>query len=945
MGPVLVIAGPGAGKTFCLVERIRFLITEAGIPASRICAFTFTNKAAQEISQRLEDVPGGGSDVHRGTIHAFCAEVLRAHGAHVGLAAGFGIADEAYQRDVLARLGVPPRWRGAFLTTLARHRFREVPLVPDDQRRLARYEAWLAKRNVVDFDQLILRAAGVMDHEPTRATVRGRFDYVLVDEFQDLNPVAFSFIARFAPEGDNLFAVGDDEQSIYGWAGADPRVFGHFVNTWPGARRVSLGENRRCPAQVMAPARLLIDRNQRIFDEPKVVEATRQSPFPVRVLAFADELAETTWLLRDLAAQREEHRLAWGDIALLYRTNDMGSHLEAACLSAGVPCRMASGRALADHPAVAYLLAALRVIAHPGDPAREAAFHRAVLPAAIFADANLRAESRDNDLAAQLEGIARERKGTEVVRQIRRAQVELQNLAALGERHTRLDALTHELLSQRVGQYRSALDEVHDELTDPADHAEVRALAADLQHALTSGRPVVFAPMGGLEVPLRVLFGRANLGRLLLERPHPLGPLVIGPDTTPTIGVALGTFKALQLLATREITDVFTDFVALDFEATGLDPERARIFEVGAVRVRSGQVVDRFQALVHPGGPIPRIASETTGVTDAMVGDAPPFAAVWPALREFLGTDFVVAHNGHSYDFPLLRAEVARCGEEVHFRGYDTLPLAREVHQGSCQLSALAAAFEVPTGSSHRALDDTIALAGIVPHLNARKFTRMRKTALGNGVEALALALALTPHPSEEAEALLPRIRFFPLLRHATVLDAYKDALPSSDGTWPSWDAVVERLGGALLMAKLRTERDADDRYPELMARLRRVMDSLPSGASLGDQLRQFLEVIVLSQQDGIHPDRDRVSLLTLHATKGLEFRHVYIVGATNNDIVLGDPDRWSVEDVEEGRRLLYVGMTRTEERLVLTLAARRKDRERSDHTFVAEMGLVAEKA
>lgn len=941
MGPVLVVAGPGAGKTFCLVERIRFLLDQ-GIAPERICAFTFTNKAAQEIAQRLDLHGDQHGTVHRGTVHAFCAEVLREHGEQVGLARGFGIADEEYQHAVLARLGTPLRWQKGVLTRFARHRFRDVPLAEDDLRRFEKYERYLGRRNVVDFDQLLLQAEAVMDRPVVAAAVGGRFDYVLVDEFQDLNPVAFRFVQRLVGGHQNLFVVGDDEQSIYSWAGADPRVFAEFVNRYPRHTRVTLGENRRCPRQVVEPARRLVSQNRSIFDEPRDARAPRESPFPVTVHHFADQPTEVAWLVDDIRRDREAHGHGWGAIGVLYRTNDMGNALEAELLRAGLPCRMAMGRALADHPVVAYLMAALRVIAHPGDPVREGEFQRTVLPANLFADARLRAEQRDNDLGAQLEAIARERPRTEDARMIRRAQVELRNLAALGERHTSLDGLLFELLSQRVGQYRSALDELHDDLGDPQDDPEVRALAADLQHALVSGRPVHLAPMRGVEVALKGLFERAELSRLLLDRPHPDGPLAIDERTTPGLGVVLGVFKALQLLVTRDFRAVMDDFVALDFEATHLDPGRARIIEVGAVRVRSGHAVDTFSSLVDPGGPVPAIVAQKTGITTDMVQGQPPFADVWPRLQEFLGTDLVVAHNGHSYDFPLLRAEVERLGTTVSFRGYDSLPLARELHPGSRKLEELAAAFGIDPGSSHRALDDTRTLALVFPRLNQLKHARARKTALGGALEYLSLGLALSPSRHGEAERLFPLVQRFPLFRHSRSLDVYREAR-ERHGTaeWPTWEEVVDRLGGAVLMARLRAEKNAEDRYPELMARLRRLVDVLPAGLPLGEQVRRFLETIVLSQQDGATPDRDRVNLLTLHATKGLEFSRVYIVGVSNNDLLSGKPDKWSEEEVEEARRLLYVGMTRTEERLVMTVAAQRGDKGCDDLRFLAEMGLA----
>src|SRR5215207_8272126 len=134
LGPALVLAGPGAGKTFCLIERIRFLIERRGIDPARINAFTFTNKAAEEIGSRLDDLGQSAQLVKRGTIHAFCAELLRQHGKDEGLERGFGIADEHYQRAVLARLGQPARFHTSILGAFSLHRLKDEPLSDRDAR-------------------------------------------------------------------------------------------------------------------------------------------------------------------------------------------------------------------------------------------------------------------------------------------------------------------------------------------------------------------------------------------------------------------------------------------------------------------------------------------------------------------------------------------------------------------------------------------------------------------------------------------------------------------------------------------------------------------------------------------------------------------------------------------------------------------------------------------
>lgn len=943
LGPVLVLAGPGAGKTFCLIERIRFLMEHHQVPPERIRAFTFTNKAAEEITHRLSDLGARAGLVRQGTIHAFCADLLREHGQQAGLQRGFGIADEDYQRAVLSRLGVPYRWSRGVLSRFSQYRFRDRPLGEDDAKKLRKYERYLADRNILDFDLLVLRATEVLAHPQVREQVQGQYDHVLVDEFQDLNQSQFDVVKQLAWGHRSLFGVGDDEQSIYSWAGADPKVFNTFANEFGITHKVQLGHNRRCPSQVVTLARRLIAANTPIFADARVVVAEKKSPFQVEVRAFADETEEAAWILHDIQRDRAAHGHAWGDVAVLYRTNEMGSILETEFLKAGVPCRMAHGRALADDPVVAYLMAALRVIAQPGDPVREAEFMRVVLPRTLFAEALARAEARDNAVMRQLSQIARERpRGSEDSRKIHRAWFELQNLAALGQRHQRLDSLVQELLSQRVGEYRSVLEERHEELSDPAANPEVVALAQALHDAAAAQRPVRFAPMGGMEIGLRGMLAGARWRSLLVDRQHPLGPLVIGPDAVPSLGVALGMFKALQFLATRDFTDIFRDFTAFDIEATGRDIARARIIEVAAVRVRDGSIVAEFQQLVNPGMPIPPESTEVHHITDDMVAGAPPLGEVWPTLRDFLGNDPVVAHNGLGYDFPLLRRRVTEAGGTVEFKPYDTLPLARELHAGSRSLPELARAFGLDTGATHRALDDARTLARVFPRLNALKLARARKTAVANVLDNLGIALALDPAPGEEARHLLEFARVHAFSRHSQCLEAYeRERATAGDAAIPSLDQLVERLGGAVLMARVRAGKDADDRYPATMARLRRLLEDLPPEASLGEQVMQFLQTVVLSRHDGADTDRERVNLLTLHATKGLEFSRVYIVGVSDDDLLIGPADRRTREEVEEGRRLLYVGMTRTRDRLVMTRAGQRGGEPRTELRFLAEMGVV----
>ncbi|MDQ6769931.1 MAG: UvrD-helicase domain-containing protein, partial [Gemmatimonadota bacterium] len=179
--PLLVRAGPGAGKTYCLIERIRFLVENRGFDPARICVFTFTNKAAGEIASRLDGELGPCVErVKRGTIHSFCSELLREFGDQVGLQEGFGIADELYQKAVLRRLKVPAKLHKSVLDAFARYRFRGEPLGHRYEKYYDGYRRATAERNVVDFDGLLLRAAELLRIPTAASTVRSRWDVVLV---------------------------------------------------------------------------------------------------------------------------------------------------------------------------------------------------------------------------------------------------------------------------------------------------------------------------------------------------------------------------------------------------------------------------------------------------------------------------------------------------------------------------------------------------------------------------------------------------------------------------------------------------------------------------------------------------------------------------------------------------------------------------------------------
>ena len=941
---LLVLAGPGAGKTYCLIERIRYLIEHHGKDPARICAFTFTNKAAGEITSRLESRLGSRAEkIKRGTIHAFCAELLRELGTEVLLEPGFGIADEEYQLGVLRRIEGPRKWHRSVLTRFSAHRFRGDPLLHNDLVLFHQYERFLTDRRLVDFDTLVIKAAELLESDSAAArSIRSRWDVVLVDEFQDLNPVQYRVIAALAKDHRHVFAVGDDEQSIYSWAGADPKVFRDYVNEFDigPTSTIHLEENRRCPHDVFALARKLMLANTPIFAHRVIPRADNISTFPVQTLNFPTEAEEEAWMVEDIRADREAHGHRWGDVALLYRKHDIGNRLETAFLNAGIPCRLAQGRALADDPVVAYVLAASRVIAFPQDGVYRDAFFKVVLPKALFLEAQAESERMQVDLRAYLrKDAARRPRVDPTARAIRRALVEYRNLEAVGKQHTSLTGLVTELLSRRVGKLRSVLDERHDELSDPASLQDVVRLADKLRAARDAHAEVWIPPMRGIDIPIKGMLH--EIGIRAMRGVPPVGAIALSVDETPSVGLALGVFKAAQLVEMTDISSTFTSFTAFDLETTDRNTAKAEIVEIAAVRVRDGQIVDEFHELVKPRVALTAGAEEVHGISAAELANKPHFEEIWPKFRAFCGSDVIVAHNGYEFDFRIINRMAREIGETFDLCMYDSLPLSRELVSTSNKLSNLARQFGIDTGQSHRALDDTRALAKVLLALGEMKLARARKTALVDLLGHLGVALALCDRNSLSEEATLFRdlTRPFALGAYSGALDWYERET-GDDITIPGAEEVIDMLGGAELMVKIRTVKTADERYPAAMMRMRRLIAEIPDG-SLETQLSLFLERAVLSKLDGLEPERMRVNLLTLHSTKGLEFSRVYVVGAEDDQLPGGSAKGPKPEEIEEARRLLYVGMTRTEHRLVMTRVVERGGKPTGGHRFLDEMELV----
>ena len=940
-----MLAGPGAGKTFCLIERVRYLIETVGADPARICAVTFTNKAAEEIVARLHREVGTAAEgMTRATLHALCLEILRAHGELVGVRRGFGVADEDYQRIVLRRLRVATKRASGLLTLFGRQRLQGFRLTAGDQDLLDRYQAALRARNMVDFDDLVVLTRDVLVRHPAVASaVAARWDHLLVDEFQDLSPVQYEIVKILGATHRSVFAVGDEEQSIFSWTGADPEVLQRFRDDF-GVTPIVLDRNRRSARAIFAAARRLVEHNPQLFD--KRVEAVRESPYPVMVRAFETEQAETDWVLDDLAVDRAASGGSWGGYAVLYRKHEVGDLLERRMVEAGIPCRLARGRALLDDEVIGQVVASLRIIQTPDDPVAIESLAERLLPRDLLE--RIHSAGAEGHVLDGVRAFAqRGHRDDPDTKKAWRFVFHVENLLGMGRRHSTLPGIVDELLAQRIGAYRSPLEDRSDEISDPATYPGAAELAAEIERASRGGR-ILVAPHHGLEIALRGMLVRTARVRavryLAPETNIEPGDVVLRPDPAAPAELGVRLFKALQLVHARDFAELPRTFVAFDLETSDFDRAACEIIEIGAARVVDGEIVETFHSLVRSGRPVSEPATRVHGYRDADLVDQPAFAEVWPRFRAFVGEHLLVAHNAHGFDVPVLRRMANGLPGLEELRFFDTLPLAKALFAESARLGDLAHRFGVPTGRAHHAADDAVTLAQVLGHLSAYKLTRSRKSALVNLLDLVGLALATgdDPDPTAERRLLRELSRPYVLGRYGDALEFYaaeRERTPAGDA--PTLDEMVERLGGRKALARYRAERTPAERYPAAVARLAGLV-AASSDVTLERSIGRLLEHVALSTSEGIEADPERVNLLTLHSTKGLEFSRVYVIGVEDYQL----PGYYAAVEnrrleIEEARRLLYVGMTRAMDRLVLTRAATRFGKPAGGSLFLEEMGLA----
>ena len=382
-GPVLIFAGAGSGKTRVLTHRIALLLGRKKIAPDRILAVTFTNKAAGEMKSRLERMVGASArDLWVGTFHAMCVRMLRRDGSKAGIASSFAIIDDADQRqlvkDILDDLDYDERQLapGACLHEISKAKNSLV--WPDKYHesqtsflgeRMANvyteYERRLRESNSLDFDDLIVRTIDLLEKDAAvREKYQNKFEYVLVDEYQDVNVAQYRLIALLGAKHKNVTVVGDDDQSIYSWRGSDYRMILRFEEDFPGAKVFKLEENYRSTQRILDAANALVANNK--TRAPKKLFTRRAEGEAITVYAAATERDEARYTVEKIK-QMVRDGAAYKDFLILYRTNAQSRVFEEALIADGIPYRVVGGVGFYARSEIKDVIAYLRYIVNPAD--------------------------------------------------------------------------------------------------------------------------------------------------------------------------------------------------------------------------------------------------------------------------------------------------------------------------------------------------------------------------------------------------------------------------------------------------------------------------------------------------------------------------------------------------------------------------------------------------
>ena len=1006
-GPLLVIAGPGTGKTRVITHRIAYLIREHGIKAESILAITFTNKAAQEMQERVNNEIGEphSSNIKVSTFHAFCVKVLRKHALRIGLSENFTIFDQELQDEILTESvralnlntdDYPP-WSLRNILSDAKCKSENPvdavdatdihdPETAENIRSVLRnYQDRLAEYDALDFDDLLVKTIELFEQvEDVQKDYHKTITHILVDEFHDVNSVQYHLLQLLcAPPEHNLMIVADEDQAIYSWRGSNPAYIEGFRTDY-NPRELALDDHYRCSEKILRAAEEVISRNTE-RQKQHTLRTHKDAGRDIFHYTFDTPVAEARDLINVIQNLVTKRNYSYRDIAIFYRTHRLADVLEEQLLREHIQFQRTQPTHSFAEGNSKGILAYLRFIQWQ-------------LPQDMELAINFPETCIDDLTWVRLKWLA-QREDIAFVELLKNIEAYPQDVGPLTRRNvrqfwTQLERLSIEIEGERVDKIIPKLFDTLERSRTPYRAEELEVIekqpevpnlvtAQDvLYSALNLGEPIQITASHGIDeycaahiiyqtletylnhtAQLQLLPPEGNRPKpnengvhLLIGNFENIGEsardartILIGTaDVANTDVLRLGAegihsitaLKLCQRLVNRFETPNMADMVVYDLETTGLNPKTAEIVEIAAHRLSAiGDEVERYYRLVRPpGGHIPESAKRVHGIDTETVKTSPGIEMVLPEFLGFIQNRILIGHNVAEYDNPILARDLRRyLKRDLSAPHYDTLATARRLlPRQRCSMSALAEKFEIEHGRLHNALEDVRVNREIFKELikiDAHKREAKSLTELlpfvGLGILAKTQEVA---HPEEaltETDTFLNVAKRFVQTHNVVSLDN----LPLDPTEAVQAREHIETLQHATVR---EFPEDADWRQRRIQ-----FMNAVLHFELISDEhgLIDFLDYQkLLTNIDELDGKTEQLTLMTLHAAKGTEFPVVIIIGMEEGSFPMWRQNITEAE-LEEERRLFYVGMTRAQEQLYLSSVVYRfGDRDRASSMFLREI-------
>ena len=1010
-GPLLVIAGPGTGKTKVITHRIAYLIREHGVKAENILAITFTNKAAEEMRARVNNEIGEphGSDIKVFTFHAFCVKVLRRHALRIGLSENFTIFDQEFQDEILTEsvheLNLDPDdyppWMLRNIISDAKCTLQnpvntvdtldiyEPGMIENIRSVLQNYQTKLDTYDALDFDDLLVKTVELFEGvEDVRDAYRKEISYILVDEYHDVNNAQYRLLQLLCPPPKgNLMIVADEDQAIYSWRGSNPQYIEDFRADF-SPHTLELDDHYRCSEKILRAAEEVISRNPE-RQKQHTLRTHKDAGRDIFHYTFDTPVAEALGVINVIENLVKQRNHSYRDIAVFYRTHRLADVLAEQLLRADIKFQRVQPTNSFGEGNSKNIFAYLRFIQWqlPQDLERAINFPETCIDDLTWVRLKWLAQREHIEFIELLRNIEAYPQDVRPLtrRNVRQFWTQLENLSTEieGEQVDKIVLNLFDTLERARSPYRAEELEVIEnqpelpnlgtaqdvlysalDLDEPiqitASHGIDEYCAAHIIHQtletyLDHSAQLQFLPPDDnraiqKESGVHLLIGNfAEIG----ENRRDARTILIGTADTANTDVirlesegvrSIAALKLCQRLINRFESPNMADMVVYDLETTGINPKTAEIVEIAAHRLSPiGDEFEKYYRLVKPpGGHIPRAATRIHGIDMDTVKDAPGIELVLPEFSGFIQDRILIGHNVAEYDNPILARDLRRyLKTDLSAPHYDTLTTARRLFpRQRCSIGALAEKFGIEHGRLHTALEDVSVNREIFKELIKIDAYKREIKSLTELLPLVGIGILAKTEASESEIAsngkTLTEIKVF-LNAANRFVQTHNTELPDR--------LPLEEPEASQVIAYMEELRDATVReLPEDAEwRKRRIqfMNAALHFESINNahQLSDFLDYQkLLTNVDEIDDKIEQLTLMTLHAAKGTEFPVVIIIGMEEGSFPMWKQNITEAE-LEEERRLFYVGMTRAQAQLYLSSVVYRfGDRDRATSMFVREI-------